>query len=355
MRLNLCFVKALCEKQQGVYSVYEKSSPSCQADHWVTNKRERLGEKCYSDARMENKSYEQGIQYKANASDIHPTVQLVQLVLYIPTFIFGFAFNMLALWMLFFRIKKWVEATTFMTALIIFDSLLLVTLPFKIKAYTLGESWNLGVGTCTFLQSLYFVNLYGSILISVCICMDRYLAIQFPFHAKLLRSPKKAAIVCAMLCIFIWGASIGLLVNLRDANGRCFYAFSSRTWSSRTMVTVLGTVFLISAVLLIFCTSHIILTLKKNKQANMHKAKVIKVLMANLITFVLSFVPFHVALLLYYFARNDIIPEVYKGSMRIFLQISLCVSNINCFLDGVCYYCILREFVKSIKKSPMTS
>lgn len=299
-----------------------------------------------------NYSFLQGALTKANLIDILPSVQLFQLVLYIPTFIFGFIFNILALWMLFFRIKKWIEATTYMTAQIAFDSLLLVTLPFKIKAYRLGESWNLGFGPCTFLESLYFVNMYGSILISVCICIDRYLAIQFPFYSKLLRSPKKAVVVCALVCIMVWGTSIGFLVNLRDANeSHCFYGFSNRTWSNRAMVAILETMFLISTFLLLVCTTQIILTLKKKEHSN---TKVIKVLVANLVTFLLSFVPFHLSLLLYYLAKNDFILEDYKEQLRIFLQISLSFSNINCFLDGVCYYFILREFEKSNMKLPVT-
>ncbi|XP_077346446.1 G-protein coupled receptor 55-like [Lithobates pipiens] len=325
-------------------------------DHPSNGKSLGVGVEHCSNASMENRSFEQGIQNKENSSDIHPSVQLFQLVFYIPTFIFGFIFNMLALWILFFRIKKWIEATTYMTTLIIFDSLLLVTLPFKIKAYRMGQSWSLGFGVCTFLECLYFVNMYGSILISVSICMDRYMAVQFPFRSKRFRSPKKATIVCAFLCILVWGTSIGFLVNLRDAKeSHCFYGFSIRTWSNGTMVTLLEAVFLICAVLIIVCTTHIILTIKKKRQASLHNAKANKVLIANLITFVLSFAPFHVSLLLYYLAKNYIILENYKGQLRIFLQLSLSFSNINCFLDGVCYYCILREFEKSIKEIPMTS
>ncbi|XP_069830023.1 G-protein coupled receptor 55-like [Dendropsophus ebraccatus] len=288
-----------------------------------------------------------------NSTGIEESVQLFQFIIYIPTFIFGLLFNMFALWMLLFRIRKWMETTTYMAALIIFDSLLLVTLPFKIKAYHVEDMWTLGSGVCRFLESLYFVNMYGSIFISVCICMDRYIAIQFPFYSKLLRSPKKATAVCILVCIFVWGASSGFIFHLRERNKlHCFYGFSAATWMNVKLVIILETIFLLSAVIITFCTAHILLTLKKKSQSNFDyssrgQEKSSKILLANLPTFLFSFGPFHLSLLLYFLVKNNFISQVYKQDLRIFIQVSLCIANTNCFLDGVCYYCVLKEFVRS--------
>ncbi|XP_066445488.1 G-protein coupled receptor 55-like [Eleutherodactylus coqui] len=287
-----------------------------------------------------------------NSTRIEDSVQVFQLVIYIPTFILGLIFNMLALWMLIFRIKKWMETTTYMSFLIIFDILLLVTLPFKINAYKVEDEWKLGSGVCTFLESLYFVNMYGSIFISVCICMDRYIAIQFPLYSKILRSPKKATVICILVCIIVWGASTGSLLQLRDREElHCFYGFSDETWKNHQLVIMLEMVFVLSAILITFCTVHILLTLKKKIQNNHYcvsrgQEKPRKILLANLLTFLFSFGPFHLSLLLYFLVRNDFISQDYTKDLRIFVQVSLCIANTNCFLDGVCYYCVLKEFVK---------
>ncbi|XP_071995713.1 G-protein coupled receptor 55-like [Engystomops pustulosus] len=288
-----------------------------------------------------------------NHTGIHPAVELFQFIVYIPTFIIGLILNTTALWMLFFRIKKWMESTTYMAALIIFDILLLVTLPFKMKAFRVGDEWTLGSGVCTFLESLYFVNMYGSIFISVCICMDRYVAIKFPFYAKVWRSPKKATAVCILVCITVWGASSGFLFQLRDSNDlHCFYGFSDETWGNTGLVIMLELAFLFGAVIITFCTARILHTLKKNVQNDCYWAsggqeKSSRILLANLITFLWSFGPFHLSLLLYYLVKNDFISHIYTGQLRIFIQVSLCIANMNCFLDGVCYYWVLKEFVKA--------
>ncbi|XP_077149116.1 G-protein coupled receptor 55-like [Ranitomeya variabilis] len=288
-----------------------------------------------------------------NVTRIEQSVQLFQLVIYIPTFIFGLIFNLMALWMLVFRIKKWIEATIYMATLIGFDSLLLVTLPFKINAYSVGERWTLGTGVCTFLESLYFVNMYGSILISLCICIDRYIAIQFPLSSKVWRSPKKATAVCTLVCIIVWGGSSSFLFKLRNSDDlHCFHGFSETTWTNTHLVILLELMFFLSAALITFCTGHILHTLKTKSQddlscASRGQEKSRKILLANLLTFLFSFGPFHLSLLLYFLVKNGFISQVYTKPLRIFIQVSLCTANTNCFLDGVCYYCVLKEFLKT--------
>ncbi|KAM4695273.1 G-protein coupled receptor 55-like isoform 1-T2 [Discoglossus pictus] len=291
-----------------------------------------------------------------NISNIDPKVEMFQMVVYIPTFIFGLFFNVLALWMLFFRIKKWIETTTYVTALIFFDSLLLITLPFKMRAYNVGNDWDMGPTFCTFLESLYFVNMYGSILISVCIGMDRYIAIRHPFHASALRSPKKATLVCIFICILVWGLSGGFLYRMRDGENRkqCFYGFSDTMWKSKKLVILLELAFITSAALLMFCTIQIILTLKKRTRTDssvISSNKSINVVKANLLIFLFSFTPFHISLILYYLVKNVVIPHIYMVPMRIFIQITLCLANINCCLDALCYYFVFKEFINASSRN----
>ncbi|NXA47809.1 GPR55 protein, partial [Nothocercus julius] len=273
---------------------------------------------------------------------------LFQLVTYAPTFILGLLFNMMALSFLFFKVKKLTESTVYMIALIFLDTLLLFTLPFKIISYHLKNHWSLGSVFCSFLESLYFVNMYGSILISLCICVDRYVAIRHPFVALRLRSTRKAALVCTVICL---GTSAGTASTFQlhgqDYNfSSCFHNFSKSTWENKGLFSALETAFLCSMATMTFCTIQTLRCLRKLKSTdsspiNTNRAE--KIVVTNLITFLVCFTPYHVAFLLYFLVKNNVIDSSLQQILRAVLQGTLCWANLNCCLDGICYYFVLKE------------
>ncbi|NXH13953.1 LPAR6 protein, partial [Bucco capensis] len=274
---------------------------------------------------------------------------LFQLVMYTPTFTLGLLFNVMALSFLFFKVKKLSESTVYVIALIFLDTLLLFTLPFKIISYHLQNKWNLGSVFCSILESLYFVNMYGSILISLCICVDRYIAIQHPFSAPALRSTKKAALVCAFICL---STSVGT-VSTFQLHGKghnissCFHNFSKSTWQNRGLFSALETTFFGSMVAMIFCTAQTIRCLRKHRKPHnhpqRHTTRAEKIVVTNLVAFLVCFTPYHVAYCMYFLVKNNIIPSSFQQVLRDMVQVTLCWANLNCCLDGVCYYFVLKE------------
>ncbi|XP_025935918.1 G-protein coupled receptor 55-like [Apteryx rowi] len=294
-------------------------------------------------------------------SNISATVELFQLIMYTPTFTLGLLFNVMALSFLFFKVKKLTESTVYMVALIFLDTLLLFTLPFKIISYNLQNNWNLGSVFCSVLESLYFVNMYGSILISLCICIDRYIAIRHPFVAPALRSTKKATMVCAIICL---GTSAGTVSTLQlhgqDHNfSSCFHNFSKSTWENKGLFSTLETAFFCSMATMTFCTIQTVRCLRKCKKPDnpqIHTNRAEKIVVANLLTFLVCFTPYHVAFLLYFLVKNNVIHNSFQQTLRAILQVTLCWANLNCCLDGVCYYFVLKESLEgSLKNSPKTA
>ncbi|NWS70337.1 LPAR6 protein, partial [Crotophaga sulcirostris] len=273
---------------------------------------------------------------------------LFQLIMYAPTFTLGLLFNVMALSFLFFKVKKLSESTVYMIALIFLDTLLLFTLPFKIISYHLQDNWNLGSVFCSTLESLYFVNMYGSILISLCICVDRYIAIRHPFTALTLRSTKKAAVVCAVICL---GTSAGT-VSTFQLHGEshnistCFHNFSKSTWENAGLFSILQTTFFGCMAAMTFCTVQTIRCLRKRRKlgnTQTHTARAEKIVVTNLVAFLVCFTPYHVAYLAYFLVKNNIIHSSFQQVLRATIQITLCWANLNCCLDGACYYFVLKE------------
>ncbi|XP_042315729.1 lysophosphatidic acid receptor 6-like [Sceloporus undulatus] len=281
---------------------------------------------------------------------ILPSVELFQIIIYIPTFILGVLFNGMAIWFAFHKIRRLTESVIYMVTLMILDIFVLFALPFKIISYD-KRKWDLGHVFCSFLESLYFVNMYGSIFISLGICVDRYLAILHPFVAVSLRSPRKAAITCVIISAGVWaGTACTYQLHKDDSPKFCFHGFSEDIWKNIILLVTLETVFLASTIAMILCTVQIILCLQKSRKPDSPptiKSKSVKILVVNLTTFLVCFAPFHVALVLYYLVKNCILSDG-QEAIRTFLQITLCWANLNCFLDGICFYFVFKESLKPV-------
>ncbi|XP_072111617.1 G-protein coupled receptor 55-like [Mobula birostris] len=279
-------------------------------------------------------------------------VRTFRYVVHIPTFILGLVVNSAALGMICFRLKNWTETVIYMTNLIFSDILLLFSLPFKMYAYKKKNTWHLGARFCQFVESLYFVNTYGTILLIMLISVDRYIAIKHPFNARTLRSPKKAAIACTVLWLGIWSASIpNYLQKTSEEDKTCFSNFST-FWEKRAIPLSMLAIFVSSAAVVIFCSVHIRRTLQSGDEVrdDLDTKVSRRIISSNLVIFLVCFTPCHVALFLYFLAKNCYIAEDYQVPLRVFLQISQCLATTNCFLDAMYYILMIKEFWKSKRK-----
>ncbi|KAK6483803.1 G-protein coupled receptor 55-like [Huso huso] len=286
---------------------------------------------------MENCSFE----------GINALVHSLHLAVYIPVFIVGIILNALALIVFCRVLKKWTESTIYMTNLALMDLLLLLILPFKIHT-TIDFTGTMQKTFCMFLETLYFVGMYGSIFTIVCICVDRYIAIKHPFHATTLRSPAKAFWACAVIWVLVWLGSIPVYDFHSDsyANIRCFHNFSKTMWNPTVIIAVELFGFIIPMVVLVVCSVEIIKTLQKkntHRDSVSHRACV-RIIYANLLVFLVSFAPSHLGIFLQYLVRGDIITDCRaKQNISLFVQVSMCLSNVTCCLDAFCYYFVTKE------------
>ncbi|XP_067307712.1 G-protein coupled receptor 55a [Pseudorasbora parva] len=286
----------------------------------------------------------------------------VQWCVYVPILVVGLPLNLAALWLLLFRVRRWSESTVYLINLIINDGLLMLSLPFKIHAYK--KPWTLSNIFCSLLESLLYVNIYGSIMLSMCIAVDRYIALQFPFAARRLRSSRKACLVCLVVWMVVFGFSIPIYTlhdNQSPINGTlpngtfCFQQFSNKTWSKRWILVSMETVFCSSAVLMVFCSVRVVQILRNMRARNPGDAKLrtnksMKIVLSNLVVFLTCFIPYHIAALIYFYAKTSNLNQPSIDNLRYFVHISICLSNVNILADGACYYFILKENLESAKR-----
>ncbi|CAL8344706.1 unnamed protein product [Merluccius merluccius] len=283
--------------------------------------------------------------------EVDHLMKYLELVFYVPIFLLGVVLNVLALLLFCVFLSKWTEATIYMTNLVFMDLLLLFPLPFKMHAAS--NKWAAHHrGFCSFLESLYFVGMYGSIYTITCISVDRWLAICYPFRAKRLRSPAAALGTCVAVWVAMV-AAISPIYGFREAihgDFHCFHGFSKKAWRPVVIVCLEVLGFLWPALVLVCCSTQTIWTLDRSGQQSPKSRACVRVIYSSLFAFLAPFTPSHLAILLQFLVHQDVIQDCKtKTRVSLFLQMAMCLSNITCCLDAVCYYFIARE-VRSPKR-----
>ncbi|KAI2667894.1 G- coupled receptor 55-like protein [Labeo rohita] len=282
--------------------------------------------------------------------DVDTLTQKLDLVIYVPVLVFGLTLNIAALVVFCRLLRKWTESSIYMTNLALMDLLLLLQLPFKMHAahHKWAEDKKL---FCSFLESLYFVAMYGSIYTIVCIAIDRYIAINHPFRAKQVRSKKNALIVCICIWVFVM-ASTSPIYTFREEkreNFTCFHGFSKKGWSTAIIVCLELFGFLLPAAVLVACSVQSVRTLKASNNSNHKRQAGVRIIYSSLVAFLVPFTPCHLAIFLQYLVRNGYISDCkQQKNIALFIQVSINIANVTCCLDALCYYFIAKE-VRSTK------
>ncbi|XP_071995711.1 G-protein coupled receptor 35-like [Engystomops pustulosus] len=271
--------------------------------------------------------------------------QTFTLITYIPLFIFGIICNVLALWIFCCKLQKWTETTLFMLNLIVTDILVVLTFPFRI--YSFLHKWDLGSELCKVLMSFYFLNIYMSIFTITAIALDRYLAVKHPMKYKYWISLKKASISCGILWIIF--ITLGILRNLESRDytlTTCFQKETTYPFNFSLVFVVVG--FVLPLLVISFCSGEVIMTLRVKNTLDIYKQssvrKAVKIVIANLVCFIICFLPIHVGYTIRFVAENlevscDMLEKVNK-----FIHVANFMANSNCVLDSVGYYFAASEF-----------
>ncbi|NXB13671.1 GPR55 protein, partial [Rhagologus leucostigma] len=270
----------------------------------------------------------------------------VQLWLSIPTFILGLVLNTLALSVFCCFWRKQTKTSVYMISLALADVLLLLSLPLKLYSSTTAVPGLL----CSFIQAPYYVNTYTSIFIIVCITVDRYICIRHPFKGRANQSPRWAVLICCFIWAVAWICSTPMFVFHKKDLITCFHNMSDQTWSVPFIVSVEIFGFLIPLAVMVFCSAQtiwILLNHKSQAEKNVEEGGSLRVIVINLVVFLVCFTPVHLGICLQCLVRQHVIVDCgLKQTISLFLQVSMIFANLNCCLDAIFYYFAAEEFRK---------
>ncbi|NXB98113.1 GPR55 protein, partial [Orthonyx spaldingii] len=279
-----------------------------------------------------------------NFSDIDELAWTWQLGISIPTFIIGLVLNTLALFVFCRFWRKQTKTSVYMINLALADVLLLLSLPLKLY-YSVHKMSGL---LCAFIQAPYFVNTYTSIFIIVCITVDRYICIRHPFEGRANQSPRWAVLICCFIWAVAWICSSPQFVFHKKDPIKCFHNMSEQTWSVPFIVSLEIFGFLIPLAVMVFCSAKticILLNHRSQDKENVEERGSLRVIVMNLMVFLVCFTPVHLGIFLQCLVRQQVIVDCsLRRSISLFLQVSMTFANLNCCLDAIFYYFAAKEF-----------
>ncbi|KPP71621.1 hypothetical protein Z043_109448 [Scleropages formosus] len=270
------------------------------------------------------------------------------MTIFIPTvytlvFIISVPLNLFAVVMFVRRIHPKQPAVIFMLNLALADLLFVLLLPFKISYHFHGNNWTYGPGMCRFITAAFYCNMYCSILLMMCISMDRFLAVVHPIDSLSWRSPQNALVVCTTMWLLAVGGVVPILMSeqtvylpelgittchdildIRHLRGYYVYFFP----------IFCSVFFFIPLAFSVICYVRVIQALSSTDTARIPKRnRAILMAAAVLAVFLVCFTPTNVILLAHY-------TQVAQGSHSSYgaYLLSTCIGSISCCLDPFIYY-----------------
>ncbi|GCB79077.1 lysophosphatidic acid receptor 6-like [Scyliorhinus torazame] len=264
-------------------------------------------------------------------------------------FLFGLLFNVLAL-VFFFRFTKIRSQTTIYMKNLAFSDLLLVSsLPVRIWYYI--SQPQLPLRLCELNGLIFLVNMYGSIFFLTCISLDRCVAICFPMKSRLNELRKRATWLSVGIWVLVIGASIPpYLLIKRPSNDSCHSCFDQKPTYVTNPVTLVPTLLIgygIPLATILVCSLALLRGIRQSSATRMdyidwHKIR--NMVLANVVIFIICFLPYHTVLLLYYIHPATGKASALPGSYRI----TITMACFNAALDPLAYYFATETFQRSV-------
>lgn len=290
----------------------------------------------------------------ANNSNCTEVSSAVYLSGYTIIGVLGLIFNLLAIYFLCHLPQQRSPTTIYMKNLAFADLLLVITLPLRIYGYTLSDSEsNLNILPCRIAGSFLLLNMYGSIFLLTCISLDRCLAVCYPLRFQRFR--QSACWICAGVWLYNVIACFGFQLPFGNTNnstaalmgnlGNCLHGKPPFVTKKIPTIGSLTTGFLIPAVVITFSSVALLKAMTHSqvvREGMINKVKVVRMLTANILIFLLCFLPYNIVLLLYQVKNESCYLDKAYG-------ITLLVACTNTVLDPFLYY-FTSETMKNIVK-----
>ncbi|KAG1942144.1 proteinase-activated receptor 1-like [Pimephales promelas] len=273
---------------------------------------------------------------------------------YILVVLISFPLNALALVTFTCKIRVKKPAVIYMSNLACVDLLFTLLLPLKIHYQLNASNWVFGEVACRVLSAAYYCNMYCSILLMMCMSVDRLLAVALPIASLTWRSARKATCVCVLVWLLALAGTVPLLsmtqtLKINDVGVTCHDALFHDDPTDQLylyLFSILSSLYyfvpLIVTLVSYFIIIHV-LSGKSNRLAKPssrsdNRRRAVITVITVLIEFVVCFAPTN-GILLYHCVLLATGGNKGEGdSSYAAYLLAVCLGSASVFLDPLLYY-----------------
>ncbi|XP_026089866.1 proteinase-activated receptor 1-like [Carassius auratus] len=270
---------------------------------------------------------------------------------YIIIILISLPLNALALVAFTCKIREKKPAVIYMSHLACVDLLFTLLLPLKIHYQLNASDWVFGEAVCRVISAAYYCYMYCSILLMMCMSVDRLLAVVFPIPSLTWRSTRKATYICVLVWLLAIAGTVPLLL-VRQTVKTENVGITCHDVLRKNYTTVMYYVYLFSILscfyfflpLVITLVSYItiiyalsvksdLLTTSSSSSGSRRRAVIMAVTV--LTEFVLCFAPTN-GIMLYHCYR--LANGGHRDSSYAAYLLAVCLGSASVFLDPMLYY-----------------
>uniref|UniRef100_A0A8D2LE61 Probable G-protein coupled receptor 34 n=2 Tax=Varanus komodoensis TaxID=61221 RepID=A0A8D2LE61_VARKO len=287
------------------------------------------------------------------------SLTLALLISYSVIFVTGLVGNVIALYVFLCVHFKKNSIQIYLLNVAIADLLLIVCLPFRIFYHISQNTWLLGLTLCKIVGTLFYMNMYTSIILLGLISLDRYIKINRSVRHPKLLTAKQSIYICCILWVVAISGFILMVVQAtmkEDKNSTmCFHYREKQDAKIEAGLNyILVIIFWIIFILLLLSYIKIaknVLKISKRRTSIPNTGKYVIIARNSfivLIIFTLCFVPYHFFRFIYISSQLQNTSCYWKQIIHKCNETMLVFSSLNSCLDPVMYFLMSRRIRKTV-------
>uniref|UniRef100_G3U4Q2 G-protein coupled receptors family 1 profile domain-containing protein n=1 Tax=Loxodonta africana TaxID=9785 RepID=G3U4Q2_LOXAF len=268
-------------------------------------------------------------------------------------FVLALPLNSTVLWLSWRQTKRWSCGTIYLVNLMVADLLYVLTLPFLIITYSLGDRWPFGELLCRLVRFLFYTNLYSCILLLTCISVHRFLGVCHPLRSLPYRTRQHALLGTAATWALVVLQLLPTLAFSHTSyqNGQviCYDTTNPESFDQYFVYSMALTLsgFVFPSMVILACYSLMVRRLIKPEEVlertgHAARAKSVRTILLVCGLFTLCFVPFHITrscyLIIRFLPSQDcqlqMVASMAYKVWRPLVSMSSCLNPVLYFLLG---------------------